>query len=192
MLALLSAIVAIGCILASARRLAWAVAPTSFDAAALTEALAKREAPRPSALRDAVRAHPDLGWEHDVFEALAETNPQARDALLEEQLLELDWAARRWARVPRVCASIATSAGFLFGSIALLQGLALPAEDGASTAMGSTLVAALNALAVGIAGTAFCVAVHVRTRRMPGERIAAAERLVERLRASAGDVEPAG
>lgn len=182
MLALLSALVAVGCILASARRLAWAVAPTSLDAAFLLQSMRGPSPPPLPALRKAVLSRDDLGWERDVFRALAEPDARSRDALVDEQLLELDWAARRWARVPRVCASIATSAGFLFGSLALLRGLELPADEGAAPALGATLIAALNALAVGIAGTAFCVAVHVRARRVVSERVAAAERLVDALR----------
>ena len=37
----------------------------------------------------------------------------ARVALVNEQLAELDYLAQRWERVPRVCASISTSFGFL-------------------------------------------------------------------------------
>ena len=100
------------------------------------------------------------------FRALAEPDARSRDALVDEQLLELDWAARRWARVPRVCASIATSAGFLFGSLALLQGSSYRRTRAPRQRSGQRSIAALNALAVGIAGTAFCVAVHVRARRV--------------------------
>jgi hypothetical protein len=180
-LALLSAIVALGCMVASGRRLAWVVAPSSFDAATFLDGLEAGGAPTLAALREAMLSRPDLGWEHDVASALIE-EPARRDALLEEQVLELDWNAQRWARVPRVCASIATSAGFLFASIALLRGLELPATDDAQPALGAALVSALNALSVGIAGTSFCVAVHLRTRRLAAQRIRAGERLIERLR----------
>ena len=140
-------------------------------------------------LRDAVGAEPEPSWERDLFHALAEGDPRSRDALVTEQLLELDWIAQRWTRVPRVCASIATSAGFLFGCIALLQGLALPSEEGSAPAVGVALFSALNALTVGIAGTAFCVAVHLRASRVVRERHQATERLVARLLAlsSEGD-----
>lgn len=185
MLALLSALVALTCVAASARRLAWAVAPTSLDAGVLLDAIRSPQDGR--TLRDAVAGEPEPSWERDVFHALAEADPRSREALVAEQLLELDWRVQRWARVPRVCASIATSAGFLFGSIALLQGLALPAEEGAGPAAGAALIGALNALAIGIAGTAFCVAVHLRTRRILRERVRASERLVTRLQALASE-----
>jgi hypothetical protein len=77
-----------------------------------------------------------------------------------------------------VCASIATSTGFLFGCIALLS--ALPESSGDSVV---ALVPAVDALAVGIAGASFCAAAHVRCRRLVRERLAAADRLVERLEA---------
>jgi hypothetical protein len=183
LLAVLSAIVALACALASARRLAWAVAPTSLDAGMLLEAVSDPAGwPR---LQSAVAALPGPTWEGDLFQALAERDPASRDALVTEQLLELDWTAQRWARVPRVCASIATSAGFLFGCIALLQGLAVPTgappDDGSAPVLGAALFSALNALSLGIAGTAFCVAVHVRARRIVRERHQATERLVARL-----------
>jgi hypothetical protein len=101
--------------------------------------------------------------------------------LVNEQLTELDGRAQRWVRVPRVCASLATSAGFLLASIALVQGLAVPAEDDAPTGAGAAIMGALNALAIGIAGTSFCYAVHVRARRLVRERMAAVDRLVLRL-----------
>lgn len=179
MLALLSALVALACVLASARRLAWAVAPTSLDASLLLDAVRDREDWR--ALTDDVGAQAEATWERDLFQALGEADTLSRDALVTEQLLELDWTTQRWARVPRVCASIATSAGFLFGCIALLQGLALPEADGSAPALGAALFAALNALTIGIAGTAFCVAVHLRSRRVVRERHQATERLVARL-----------
>ncbi|HEX3345856.1 MAG TPA: hypothetical protein VHS09_14830 [Polyangiaceae bacterium] len=176
---LLSAVVALACVLASARRLAWAVSPTSLDPAMLLAAVADRESW--FSLRDAVASSPEASWEGELFQALAERNPRSRDALVTERLLELDWTAQRWGRVPRVCASIATSAGFLFGCIALLQGLSLPAEEGSAPALGLSLFAALNSLTLGLAGTAFCVAVHVRARRVVRERHHATERLVARL-----------
>jgi hypothetical protein len=184
MLVLLAAIVALGCVLASARRLELAMETSALDPTALLEALRGADADSVRRLREVAATRPDLPWEKAVLEALAESDPAARDAALEEQLLERDWRSQRWARVPRVCASIATSGGFLFASIALMQGLAAPAEEG--PAVGATLLAAVNALLLGIAGTTFCVAVHMRTRRVVRDRVAGTDRLVERLRSLAG------
>jgi hypothetical protein len=186
MLALLSALVAAGCVLASARRLAWAVAPTSLEPTTLLEAFRDGRDDRWGTLRDAIASRDDLPWERDVFSAFRVGDAVARDALVHEQLMELDWRAQRWARVPRVCASIASSAGFLFASIALMRGLSLPAGDpGDRSAVTAALLSALDALAIGIAGTSFCVAVHLRARRAVRDRVAAAGRLVDRLRSLA-------
>jgi hypothetical protein len=87
---------------------------------------------------------------------------------------------QRWALALRVCARVAASAGLLFGCIALLRGLAVRAEDA-----GASLVPALDALAVGIAGASCCLAAHRRARVIVRERRATADRLVERLEALA-------
>jgi len=194
MLALLSAVVASCCVLASSRRLAWAVAPTSLDARLLADVLQGEDARwQWKALRETVIAAPEPTWERDLFLALADENPRSRDAHVVEQWIELDWASQRWARVPRVCASIATSAGLLFGAIALLRGMAMPREDGSGPAADDALIAALDALTVGIAGTSFCVAVHLRTRDILRQRLRAVERLVCRLQTLAGEAsEPKG
>ncbi len=184
MLALLSALVALGCIAAASRRLVWAVAPTSLDPAAVLSALKAAPPSGRRALCEAIAAREDLDWERDVVRASREADPAARDALLGEQVLELDWRVARWSRVPRVCASIATSAGFLFASVAMLRGLSLPPSDSDPDWLRSVLVSALDALAIGIAGTSFCVAVHLRARRATRERIAAAERLVDWVRSA--------
>ncbi len=176
MLAVLSALVASACILASARRLVWATSPAWLDPQLLVESLrGERRADWPR-LRAAIASCGRAEWEHELIEALGEADEGSRVALVNEQLRELDWRARRWARVPRVCASVATSAGFLFACIALLQGVAPPEGD-----IGATLVPALDALAIGIAGTSFCIAVHLRARRVVRERLAAADRFVDRL-----------
>jgi hypothetical protein len=180
MLAVLSAIAAVGCILVSARRLRWAVAPTSLDPRLLCDALRTSPDSLRQSMVEALVARADLGWEHDLGVAITENAGEAREALVAEQTLELDWALQRWATVPRVCASIATSAGFMFASVALLQGLSVPA-DPESGAVWATLMTALDALAVGIAGTAFCVAVHLRVRRRVAGRLAAAQKLADQL-----------
>jgi hypothetical protein len=127
----------------------------------------------------------DLPWESALWGAFRCASAAEREAGVSEQLLELDWRAQRWQRVPRVCASIATSAGFLCASLSLMRGLAEPEADA-----GPALVAALGSLMLGIAGTSFCVAVHLRARRALRERLAATERLVDRLRSLAAGEGP--
>ena len=186
MLALLSAVVALGCILASARRLRWALAPTTLDPETLTSAMRDASGPEPALVLAALNSRPDLGWEHDLAATMASGDVEGA---VGEGLLELDWAVERWARVPRVCASISTSAGFLFACIAVLGALAQPDED---APLLSTLMPAFDALAVGIVGTAFCVAVHLRARRGAAVQRAAHERLVVLIEGvGVGQVAPA-
>jgi hypothetical protein len=181
MLALLSCVLALGCVVAASRRLLFVVEATSFDPARVLDGWRAADLPRRVALRGAV-AREAPPWEAEVFAALDEADAAARDAVLEEQLLELDWRARRWGRVPRVCASIATSGGFLFASVAVLQGLAAPPGETRATML-ATLVSAVDALAVGIAGAVFCVFVHLRARQLTRDRVSAARRLVAALAA---------
>lgn len=174
--ALLSALVAAACMLASTRRLAFAIMPVWLDPQLLLAALDGDSERALATLRQIVMACPPAVWERDLVTASSTGEASSRPALVNEQLREFDWRIQRWARVPRVCASIATSAGFLFGSAALIQGLSLEAVD-----VTATLVSAVNALAIGVAGTSFCVAVHLRARRVVRERLAATDRLVERV-----------
>ena len=181
MLALLSALVAVACVLASARRLAWAVAPTSLDAAVLLQALRGRQSRRRcrrfgrrSCSRD------DLGWERDLFARARRAGravprrPRRRAAArarLGGPAMGAGPAGVRQHRHER---------GFplrIAGSPARARAAGGRGRRAGARARRS--IAALNALAVGIAGTAFCVAVHVRARRVVSERVAAAERLVE-------------
>jgi hypothetical protein len=180
MLSLLSAAVALACALAAARRLVWAAAPTALDPAALLGAL--RMAPADSkGLRERLGMQPDLEWERALLAARQEPGGAAREAASDEQLLELRWRVQRWERVPRVCASIATSGGFLFATIVLLQGLAAPVEPGVPVSR-AMLFTALTPFALGLAGMAFCVAVHLRARRIVPLRLAAYDRLIQAVR----------
>lgn len=184
MFTLFSGLVAVACALASVRRLMWAVAPTSLDAATLNAELDRGGALAWPTLRDAVLERDDGGWVRDLFGALSEADEATRAAFVNEQLTELDWQAGRWGRVPRVCASIATSSGLLFGCIALLRSVGVSGSESPGSGQGGlALVAALDALAVGIAGTSFCAAVHVRAGQALKERTAAINRLVSRLTA---------
>ncbi|HXX69776.1 MAG TPA: hypothetical protein VEK07_21520 [Polyangiaceae bacterium] len=180
-----SAVIALACVLSSARRFVWALCPTEFDARLLSTALGADVVRNAAKLRDALAAtHPDA-WESAVFAALTEPSRAARDARLSEELTEFDHLAHRWSRVPRVCASIASSAGFLFASIALIRDLATfdPVSAGAA-GLQAVVSSALDALAVGVAGASFCAAVHVRARRAARDRVDAAVRLIEKLQGS--------
>jgi hypothetical protein len=158
--------------------LAWAVAPTSLEPGLLLEALKSDEEVLVK-LPMAMGANAQGGWEQDLFAALALPRGPVRDALVGEQLMDLHERADRWARVPRVCASVSTSTGFLFASITLIRGLAAPASDAETTAVYAALTSALDALAIGICGASFCAAVHLRARRFLAGRLAATDRLMK-------------
>jgi hypothetical protein len=196
-------LVAIACAAASARRL-WLVAnATGLDPEVVldrlgvsrTPAKKKTERAEPSdeersraqaaidALREAIAKEPAAEWERDLLSALDTKDPDARAALVNEQLTELDWRIQRWARVPRVCASIATSFGFLLATLVLRRGLA---EADLTGDVGELIVRGLvgDALTVavfGIVGTAFCIAAQNSAKRLAKRRLDAADRLVEHL-----------
>ena len=187
-----AAIVALACVVASGRRLAWAVAPIGLDPRMVAKALEQEAGEKGVAVLRALRAAAAtdgrLQWESELLAAFDEADERQRDALVNEQLLELEGRLNRSSRVPRVCASIATSAGLLFGTLALVQGLTTPAGEGGIASQG-TLSSALAAVSVGIAATAFCMAVHVRAGRIAAERRAAIDDLVallQRLRFGPG------
>ena len=187
-----AAIVALACVVASGRRLAWAVAPIGLDPRMVAKALEQEAGEKGVAVLRALRAAAAkdgrLQWESELLAAFDEADERQRDALVNEQLLELEGRLNRSSRGPRVCASIATSAGLLFGTLALVQGLTTPAGEGGIASQG-TLSSALAAVSVGIAATAFCMAVHVRAGRIAAERRAAIDDLVallQRLRFGPG------
>jgi hypothetical protein len=181
----------VACIVFSARRLAAVVSPTRYDAKRLLAALHDADAMK--CLQEAFVRRGEACWERDVLEAASEPSPAAREALLDEQVMEAGWAIDRYARVPRVCASIATSSGFLCAAVTLIttlgQGAGMDAGadggPGPGEAMQEALTAALGTLGAGLVGTAFCVAVYMRARALAKARRAATDRLVDRVRALA-------
>jgi hypothetical protein len=179
----LSTIVALACALASGRRLAAAVAPMRLDPRVLLDALRADDSGRlGERLREVLRGDSRFVVEYGLLAALAIDRDDEREARVAEELLEVRARGQQWARVPRVCASIASSTGFLLASVALIQAMGAidamtPEETGAAAHV--TLGAALGALAVGIAGAAFCAAVHMRARRILPERMSAIGKLID-------------
>jgi len=191
MLPLIAAVIVAGCVAASVCRLAFAAAPTSFDAEEILAELRGDDGAR--IFPDVCAAIRDAGsgtWEGDLLDALVYPD-DARATLLSEQLAELDWRVSRWARVPRVCASIASSSGFLLAALVIRTGLAdLTSPSGAfagdaagglGLAMNGVVSDALNVAAIGVAGTAICVACQLHARRVARARLAAADKLVDRF-----------
>jgi hypothetical protein len=177
-------LVALACAAASARRVWFAANATALHPEDIHAALASAKGPEAiTALRELVANEPDADWERELLDAL--TAPVAhRIALVNEQLTELDYRIQRWARVPRVCASIATSFGFMLATLVLRKGLAdtgdVPIEVGEMVLKG--LVAdALMVGAMGLIGTAFCIGAQSEAKRIAKGRSVGADKLVERL-----------
>ena len=184
MIPLAAVFVVLACALASARRVWFAANATALHPEEVNAALAKAEGREAvDALRAIVAKVPDADWERDLVAALS-APADVRAALVNEQLTELDYRIQRWSRVPRVCASIATSFGFMLGTLVLRKGLAdtgdVPIEVGELVLRG--LVGdALTVGVMGIVGTAFCIGAQSEARRIARARIAGADKLVERL-----------
>src|SRR5580698_6325336 len=105
---IIAAVIAASCVAASLRRLEFAAEATALDAGVLLTAIGESpEAWR--AIRAEIDREPAASWERELVLALDSQQP----ALVNEQLGDLDYVSQRWARVPRVCASIASSSGFL-------------------------------------------------------------------------------
>lgn len=182
MLALLAALVTFACVAASARRLVFALTATAIHPTSLLKAL-RGDAGRAAYARVVaeIAREPEATWERDLLSALA-SESDARIALVNEQLSELDYRLQRWARVPRVCASIATSSAFLLASLALRNALESTSD---SIDVNGAVESAINVAALGITGAAFCIAIQLRARKVAKERLAETDRLVERLEALA-------
>lgn len=163
--------------------------PTSLHPSDVVTALGRLpESARLVKLREAVADDAGADWERDLLDALAEPRPEARAALVNEQLTELDRRMQRWARVPRVAARIASSLGIMLGMLVLRNGLAsapdLSGELGelfVRDVMGDAILVA----SLGIVGMSFCIAAHSRSRQMTRAWLESADRMVEILESAA-------
>jgi hypothetical protein len=192
---IVAVIVSAACIAASLRRLVFVYDALSFDPEGLLRELrGDAGRARAPAMLDRLVLEAPPERDRDLFEALTARGDE-RAALLGQALMELDFRFVRWARVPRVCASIASSAGFLLASWALrlaLVGAPAPtgAEDAFKDALERALVAALGVVAVGAVGTVTCLAIFYEARRVSRVRREATDKLVERLERIGGDDPP--
>ena len=118
-------------------------------------------------------------WERALLVAAAEPDEPARAARINELLTELEVLSGRWDSVPRVCARVSSSAGFLFATIVLLEALA-PGEYEPRD-LHASLWTAVGALVAGVVAAAVCAAVHVRATAARTSAAQAADRLVQDL-----------
>lgn len=184
-------VVALACVAASARRLWFAANPTVLHPEDVLAFLSNTsEEPPLDRLRARVADISEADWERDLLDALHAPTAEARVALVNEQLTELDLRTMRWDRVPRVCASIATSVGIMLGTLVLRNGLASSpdlAGEAGERFVRAILNDAISVAAFGLVGTAFCIAAHAQARRLSRAHLAAADRMVEKLETMATD-----
>jgi hypothetical protein len=115
--------------------------------------------------------------------------PEERAGRTNEVLLDIDDRVQRWARVPRVAASVASTSGFLLASLAMRQGLALTDDlppELREVLLYRALGSAFDAVAFGIFGALTCVLLHSRARIVRRERSAAVDLLVHELESRSG------
>lgn len=173
-----AALASLTCVLASAARLRVAIAPTELDPKLLAEALSRgsdRE------LMERIASQSNAGWERDLFLAAAAPDPRMREAAIDEQVHEMDALLERHVRTPRVAASVSTSLGFMCACLVVIQATGGEGFDGSLS--GGPLILAIDCLALGLVGTGFSAAVHVRARRAVQRARLDVDRLVDRVRA---------
>ena len=177
-----------GCVAASARRLLFAVDATSLDPKLLRDAI---DACGAAAIADAIANEPRAIWEREVF-AAAKLSDAQQAAAMNEALSEVDFRLARWSRVPRVCASISSSTGFLCGAMALRSGLAqvdLVTDAAIDQTLNGAVAHALGVAAFGLAATVTCIALDSEARKIIKSQRLAADLLIERLERSAAEIE---
>jgi hypothetical protein len=174
-------VVALGCAAACVARLRFATSPIAVHPRVW---LTHVRAGEGDVARRVIERTPGATWERELLLALAEPNDEARAGRVNEQLGELDFRLGRWDRVPRVCASVASSAGFLLGSLVLRFGL-LAASDAPDDLRGSAIddvvLQAVNVAVFGVAGAAFAIATLYRARLAAKAFQRDADALVEAL-----------
>jgi hypothetical protein len=177
----------LACVGASALRLSYVIEATPFDPASLVAGLRGGGAmlgPDALGVFDAAAERtPGAGWERNVAMAMVQSQ-DLRPATLGESMTELDFLTRRWASVPRVCASLASSFGFLLATVALRVGLSRLAgtlDPDEVVSVNAAVLDAIDAAAIGLVGTAFCIAIQHRARAAVAARLLGAERFVELL-----------
>lgn len=170
------------CVAASTRRLYLALSPTEFDLRTLlVEIRGEESESRLARIRTAIAHDSAADWEHAILDAIAsgrrtKAHPNVRIDLINEQIDELDFRLQRWADVPRVCARIVGNGGVVVALFMLCDGL-----SAADVSMDCAVIHAFNAVAVGIAGAVYCMAVHGRANSAAKERFVIVDQIVARL-----------
>jgi hypothetical protein len=188
-------VVSIACAIAAGMRLFFVYEAVSFDPELVARELRGDEgrAFAPALLSTLETAAPSADERGLLAAVRGGAGPERDEAEMSEQLLELEHRFNRWVRVPRVCASIASSAGLLLATWAMRLALAdAPAlgDERFRTAIEAAIGRALGVAAIGAAGTVTCIALFHEARRLARARREAAVKVIERMHRLVDD--PAG
>ncbi len=185
MIVFVSVVITLGCIAASLRRLYFATNPTAFDHALLAK-LVKDSPERFARLVSAPSESSEAGatlWEKELLDAVRHPDRIARNALVNEQLGEFEYRVKRWVQVPRVCARVASTSGFLLASLVLRSGLkdlaSLMSGDAMQIATSGPIAQALSVVTLGMMGGAFCLVFQERARKAEKANFSAVDALVD-------------
>jgi hypothetical protein len=171
--------------LGSLNRLRYAVMPTAVDIGVLVRALRASPNAHDAVLATLERvavASPDAEWERDLI-AATKVPSLDRAAHFSELVNEFHFRLERWVRVPRVLASVSSSACFLLATLLLRRGLTtdIVLDDSGIVGVDQLVMQAVNVAALGLAGTAVCVAAQLRARRIVRARAGEVDTLMELL-----------
>lgn len=183
MIVAVAILLALLCIAATTWRLWLVTHPTAFEPDDVV-AWWEREGASLDRFAALIAEIPEADWERDLVAALREPKADARVAYVNEQLSELDYRMQRWLRVPRVCASIGSSIGIMLGTLVLRRGLAEAPDltgDLGQLFVRDIVGDAVSVASFGIVATAFCIGAHSYAARLSRQRLAAADRMLERL-----------
>lgn len=184
MIAIVSFVVALVCLAASARRVHFVHTATAFDVEVLVRELRGDAGARRGPSVTAALAESDAPWEGQVARAVCAKDARVRVAELNEAFTELDFALSRWSRVPRVCASLSSSVGFLLAALLLRQGLSDPTAlsgDVLELVTSGLVGQALTVVGFGLAGALGCAALKAQADRASRDVASFADELVDRI-----------
>lgn len=186
----IAGLVALLCAAACTRRM-WLVSNASAWHPALVVAALGRapDRARLAWLREVAAGDPTAVWERDLLDAALEPDAEARAALVNEQLGELDRRAHDWSSVPPICARITMSVAFLLAALVLRDGLA-QATDFSEEAMKALVGEGLTVVLFGFVGTSFAIAANRHARATTRARLALVDALLEKIERATESPEP--
>ncbi|MFO0677629.1 MAG: hypothetical protein U0169_13930 [Polyangiaceae bacterium] len=189
MIVVLALVVALVAVAGSLHRIRLVLTPTAVDVAVLLARLRESRDVRRTTLAELeafADREPSADWERDVVRALA-LEGEARAARLGELVGEYGFRLERWVRVPRVLASVSSSACFLLATLLLRRGLTtdIVLDENGIVGVDALVMQAVDVAAMGLAGTAVCVAAQLRARKFARTKAKEVDELMELLEVAA-------